>query len=124
MNIEEAIKILKLHNRIITKISNKKYHIFRPCDPIVDDELLKTKTKTTRIKDSIYFKDIVSPRELIRLARDYTSDNKTNTGFKKSVKEEDRSKNRSVTKKLIHEERTDELSPKEKAKSGNIRNWD
>lgn len=124
MNTEEAIKILKLHNRIITKISNKKYHIFRPCDPIVDDELLKTKTKTTRIKDSIYFKDIVSPRELIKLAKAYTSNNKTNTAIKKSVKEEDKSKNRSVTKKLIHEERTDELSPKEKAKSGNIWNWD
>lgn len=124
MNTEEAIKILKLHNRIVTKLSDKEYHIVRPCDPIVDGELLKTRTKITRVKDSIYFKDIISPRELIKLARIYTSDNKTNTVFKKSVKEEDKSKNRSATKKLIGEERTDELSPKEKAKSGNIRNWD
>lgn len=124
MNTEEAIKILKLHNRIITKISNKKYHIFRPCDPIVDDELLKTKTKTTRIKDSIYFKDIVSARELINLARDYTSDNNSNTVMKKLVKEEDRSKNRSATKRIIKEEKFDDLGPANKAKSGNIRNWD
>jgi hypothetical protein len=67
---------------------------------------------------------LFSARELIKLAKAYTSNNKTNTAIKKSVKEEDKSKNRSVTKKLIHEERTDELSPKEKAKSGNIWNWD
>lgn len=124
MNTEEAIKILKLHNRIVTKLSNKEYHIVRPCDPIVDGELLKTRTKTTRIKDSIYFKDIVSARELIRLARIYTSDNNQTTKLKGLVKYEDKYKNRSATKRIIKEEKFDEFGPTDKAKSSNIRNWD
>ena len=120
MNTEEAIKILKLHNNIITKISNKEYSITKPCKPAEEDRKQCVYDK----KWEYLYKDTLSPRELIKLARVYTSDNNQTTKLKGLLKFEDKSKNRSATKRLINEDRTDEFSPKQKAKSGNIRNWD
>lgn len=121
MSVNQAIKILESNGDIIIKVSKNTYERTYPCDPARTD---KKDVKSCRKRDEVFFKDIISARELIRLARMYTSESRSSTAMKKNLKEADNSKNRAATKRAIAHEDFDSLSPKHRAKLENPYNWD
>lgn len=95
MNTKQAIDILinKAHRfRLVEKINRNKFL----CYCIVDKQT-----------------EEYTGRELISLARAYTSDNNQTTSFKKKLKDANKEKNRAKLKQIIHNEEWDKLSSKE-----------
>lgn len=103
MNTQDAIKILKKLNYRITKVP-KGFELTFGCDP-----------------DPHH--GVMSARELIKMAKCYTSENNQNTAAKSNLKHYDTRKNRAATKEIIRGENFDKLSPGQKAKEEDYNNW-
>lgn len=70
------------------------------------------------------FYETLSGRELIKYAKNYTSENNRNTSFKSSVKHFDNRKNRQATREKLSHEMYDDIPQNGKVKQENIWNWD
>lgn len=71
--------------------------------------------------------DLYSGRQLVALARAYSSENNQNTAIKKNLKKSDNAKNRSAQRRMLTkppEEIDDFLGNKNKAKEDDYWNWD
>jgi hypothetical protein len=106
MNTKKAIKIIRdQYGYFIEKIGKDKYRVSESKFP-------------NPACDEFY-----SGRELINLAREYTSE-KQNTKIKSTLKWADKRVNRSETKTRLYKQDYDHFSFNRKAKQDNIWNWD
>jgi DNA-binding GntR family transcriptional regulator len=102
MNVKKAIKILKREGYIVQH-HEKGFLVSRPT------------------WDKPYY---YSKRELINLARVWTSENNQNTAFKSGLKKEHKIKTRSSEKQAINHEEWEKIPPKSYPKTGNPWNHD
>lgn len=100
MNLKKALKILKEQGYKVEKIGKEYYFGYDS----IDDEP-------------------ISPRELIHIAREYTSEGR-NTNVKKNVKHYRHRKNRNSTREDIQKERFDNFSQGYLRKDDDIWSWD
>lgn len=98
MNLKKALNILKCRGWKI-EYKNGKYY-----------------------KDWGFLVEEITPREIVRIARLYTSDNKSNTVIKSGMKEFRHRKNRTKTREDLKHERYDNFG-KGLRKDENPWNW-
>lgn len=103
MNTKRAIKILKSANYLIEEIGNGYWRISYPGDSDFDSEL--------------------STRELIKEAKEYTSE-RQQTNIKKKTKDTCKRKNRAKTREILEKGKYELFSSHNKVYHEDIWNWD
>jgi uncharacterized protein with WD repeat len=107
MNTAEAIQHLK-----------KSMSYLHSIDPI-GKNLFKIKYATSVIDG-----EMITARELIKLAKTYSSENNQNTALKKNLKRFDKKKNHTATRDALKTEQFDKIPQHGKVSQDNIWNWD
>lgn len=104
MNVKIAIKILREHGyKIISHDSEKKWSI---------------------AYNGFCLDEKLSGREIIKMARIYTSDNNQNTAMKRSLKHFRNRKNRSKTREDLSHDRFDNFDKNKLRQDDDSWNWD
>ena len=119
MNTKEAIKILKRENYLVEELENGKFHVLYPCE-----NELRTLPANVPTKNIKYWLNIFTGRELVKLAREYTSENNRRTAIKKDVKHFDHRKNRNATRQAIVNNKLDKIPQNGKVKEEDVWSWD
>ena len=121
MNLKEAIEILKRQGYTIQQVadSGKMYKAVSPCDPDQPRFITFTNGRVIDIYHWLY-----TARELIKWAREYTSDSKRNTKLKSTIKFFDHRKNRRRTKQCLKHKLYDNIPSKKAVYRENRWNWD
>ena len=107
MNVADAINHLK----------NRKHWIH-------SIELVGKNLYKVKYKGFILEEENVTARELIKMAKIYSSENNQNTAIKKNVKKFDNDKNRAATRDVIKTEDFDKIPQNGKVKPEDIWSWD
>jgi uncharacterized protein with WD repeat len=107
MNTAKAIQHLKKSMSYIHSIE------------LIGKNLFKIKYAT-----SVLDGEIITARELIKLAKTYSSENNQNTALKKNIKRFDKKKNHTATRDALKTEEFDKIPQNGKVKSHDIWNWD
>jgi bifunctional DNA-binding transcriptional regulator/antitoxin component of YhaV-PrlF toxin-antitoxin module len=121
MNTEEAEKKLRDHGYIvIPSRTRKSFEVRRPDQNGIPLYLPSGK----RGRKVMYELNRLSPRELIRMAKSYTSDSPGRTAFKKPLKEYQAKRDRRKTKQAIRHQNIDSIPLDKPLHEENRWNWD
>lgn len=107
MNTAEAINHLKNRKHWIHSIHKTGRNLYN-----------------VKYKGFILEGEVLTARELIKMAKAYSSENNQNTAIKKNVKKFDNDKNRAATRDAIKSDRFDKIPQNSKVKCDDAWNWD
>lgn len=121
MNTEEAVKTLREHGYIVTPSNTwKSFKVTVPCSSGIP-LYVPSGRRGRKLK---YDFERLSPRELVNMARRYTSDSPGRTAFKKPLKEYQAKRDRRKTKQAIKNENIDSIPLNKPLHEENRWNWD
>lgn len=118
MNCDEATLHLAKRGIKVDKIGKNQFRVWDEKGKV----WMPYRSKKTTLRPDIYKDGVWAGREVIALARSYSSDNPQNTAMKKNIKHFDK-KNRAATRDLIQKEDFDGIPKEGPVKEENPWNW-